>query len=273
MAANDVPEYLNELIPYRCPKCGHTRRFATLRELRQHLQAEHSFQMGFIKPRTRAQVFRGAPESSGSSNFARSLSSEEKISGTSSKYGSDPINNLYRNNDEYYNESKTFRETSPLLKSFKEETEMLEKELQQARHNEMKHKAQSMRSLNESYVNSDFKTSLGSLQKTPGLSRSDCPEIFQTNFVEKTKTKTPLSRGQFGSSNDFKSTLDSLKTEVMKSRMNQWVTTDALYKSQDLLKEMETAAETKCQEQRKIIETLVQGKLNAFFFLKDKLLC
>lgn len=265
MAANDVPEYLNELIPYRCPKCGHTRRFATLRELRQHLQAEHSFQMGFIKPRARAQVFRGAHESTGSSNFARSLSSEEKFSGTSSKYESDPVNELYRNNDKNYNGSKSFRETSPLLKSFKEETEVLEKELQQARQNEMRHKAQSMRALNESYVNSDFITSLGSLQRTSELSRSDYPENFQRNSVEKTKTKTPLLRGQFGSSNDFKSTLDSLNTEVMKSRMNQWVTTDALYKSQDLLKEMETAAETKCQEQRKIIETLVQGKLTRFF--------
>lgn len=271
MASNDVPEYLNELIPFRCPKCGHLRRFATLRELRQHLQSEHSFLMGFIKPHARARVFKGSHGGSNSSTVSRSLSSEDMFNGMRSKYGRDTINELRRNNNEY-DGSKKFRDTSPLLKSFKEETELLEKELQQARQNEMKHKTLSMHNLTESSVNADFKKSLEAIQRPTESKRkpentireytNSYPVHYQTNMVEKPQTQSCefSPRGHNGSNYDFKRTLETLNSEVMRSRMNQWVTTDALYRSQDLLKDMEVAAEQKCEEQKGIIEQLMLGK-------------
>jgi hypothetical protein len=228
--------------------------------------------MGFVKPHARAHVFKGTRDGSNSSSFSRSLSSEDMFNGTSGKHGRDQVNELRRNNNEYDASRKFTRDTSPLLRSFKEETELLEKELQQARQNEMKHKTLSMHNLTECSVNTDFKKSLEAIQKptepkpkprnTTGEYTSINPAHFHTNFVNKTKSYEPFPHAQIGSNYDFKSTLDTLNSEVMKSRMNQWVTTDALYKSQDLLRGMETAAEMKCQEQKGIIEQLIQGEYN-----------
>lgn len=275
MASNDVPEYLNELIPYRCPKCGHMRRFATLRELRQHLQSEHSFQMGFVKPHERSHVFR-IRDTSGCSNTTPSQSSDDKLFRTNNKYDTDAVNKLRKSNSTFC-ENGHIREISPLLKSFKEETELLEKELQLARRNEINHKALSMHNLTESSINTDFKVSLEAIQSCgeptfkQEVNRGAKSELDtidtkspHRNVVEKTlqRNEPTLTIGQFGNTHDIKTTLNSLNAEVMKSRMNQWVTNDALYKSQDLLREMEVAAENKCQEQRGIIQQLVQGIYN-----------
>ncbi|XP_033756203.1 paramyosin-like [Pecten maximus] len=50
-------DILSDMIPYRCPKCGNKRRFAALRDLKLHLDVEHSFKMGCVKPRSRNDVF------------------------------------------------------------------------------------------------------------------------------------------------------------------------------------------------------------------------
>ena len=58
---------------------------------------------------------------------------------------------------------------------------------------------------------------------------------------------------------DFRSTLDTLNQEVIKSRKHQWDIADALHQSHDMMNDLETAAENKCKEQRDIIHQLMNG--------------
>ena len=245
---NDVPEYLNDLIPYRCPKCGHQRRFATLRELRMHLQNDHAFQMGYIKPHTRASVF------SKDSNIRYNVTQKENMKGMQSELFSDGAVSASADPVDY-------RESSPLLRSFKDEKNVLEMEVQKAKQNEMKNKALSMKHLSKDTFHADYQTSTGDLE-------------FEHNRRGKQSATVPVS----GSLEDYrghtkpnvhhqevKNALDRLNAQVMRSRLDQWVTSDALYKSQDILLSMEAAADANVREQQGIVQQLLKGITNIHF--------
>ena len=293
---NDVPEFLNELIPYRCPKCGHTRRFATLRELRQHLQRDHSYKMGCVKPHPRASIF----NSPGKQSISQNQDGDQRFYDSK---GDNRIGEKFRIDKENYY-TRDAREDSPLLRTFKDETAMLEMELQKAKQTELANKAASLHNLSTSSINTDFRSSIDSIPtKFEPKIKTDRPHFhhlpvptLQTNVLNfadsatlemKTTPWNLPSNGlysvptthastskpnvlppdiQTGRKNITPSTLplqnlqDSLNSEVMKSRFQHWATTDALYDTQDLLKQMEHEAESKCKQQREIIEQLVHGK-------------
>lgn len=284
---NEVPEFLNELIPYRCPKCGHARRFSTLRDLRHHLQRDHAYKMSCVRPNPRTSIF----------NSPRAVATES----ADIRYQDDKGNNLpdtkYRiNKANYYIRDE--REASPLLQSFKDETALLEMELQKAKQTEMAHKATSFHNLSSSSINIDFRSSLDNIHTCSEPKTKRDKLQFQQLPLPTLKTTTPhypnfasvasstdvwrfpspVLDGPFTnvsySNETFQQNLknehpfdipvysssESLNAEVMKSRLQQWATADALYETQDLLKRMEQEAEDKCKQQREIIEQLVQGR-------------
>lgn len=293
---NDVPEFLNELIPYRCPKCGHTRRFATLRELRHHLQRDHAYKMGCVKPHPRASIFNSPSDKN---DLHRPLQDEDAddIYRLAETNEGSRIRTKYRINAENYYKREE-RESSPLLQSFKDEAEKLEQELQKAKHTELRNKTASLHQLSNSSVKSDLKASLDGMFKTgegrisfqqlplsklpllsenllqePPSAHSDklksslsvshdhnffTPNAGQVTFSPSQRNATDVLGRDSSSLNQ---SVHSLNAEIMKSRFSQWATSDALYETKDRLREMEQALE-KCSEQHNAkIEQLVQGRV------------
>lgn len=194
---NATVDYLTDLVPYRCPKCGNHRRFATMRELKRHLESDHAFKTACIKPaifRTSEDKMSKDGENASEQNYI--IKSERLFTSAQGEVDSNFDNDR----------------ASPLLQSYKEDATLLELELQLCKQNEMRHKTENLRVLSGNTVNSDFK-----------------------------------------------STLDSLSKEVVKSRKQQWDTADQLYKSHDVISGLQEAAENKCKEQRDIIRQLLDG--------------
>ncbi|KAL4231532.1 hypothetical protein ACF0H5_009113 [Mactra antiquata] len=245
---NDVSAYLNELIPYRCPKCGNLRRFATLRELRQHLQIEHSFQMGFIKPHSRACVFKR----SNNGNYG-DIQHQNRRSSIDNDIST-------RKDNRVVNQMSDFRDSSPLLSSFKSETELLEKELQLAIQTEMKHKTSSMQNLTNNSINTDCHNTLNTIlagkpSNRTGVSKPSLKSDQHNHQLFEEKRKVPI----FPHIDQPTITpLSHINPDIHQSYLNQWITRDSLRKSHDLLHEMENTVENKCQEQRDVIQQLIQ---------------
>ncbi|KAL5022592.1 hypothetical protein ScPMuIL_001747 [Solemya velum] len=105
-------DFLKDIIPYRCPKCGNSKKFATLRELKSHLEKEHSFKMGFVKPRTRVKVF---------SHRAKSLSSSDDEHHMPTRL---PLVQEAREDD---------KRLSTLMDSYREDARVLEEQLRSAK--------------------------------------------------------------------------------------------------------------------------------------------
>ena len=202
---NDSVGYVTDLVPYRCPKCGNRRRFATLRELKHHFDAEHAFKTACIKP-VRADIF----------SSERNKTSRKEPKGSnyiikSERFFTDTHDNKNKL-EELSNDPQVTDRASPLLQSYKDDAVVLELELQMAKQNEMRNKTDNLRVLSGNTVN-----------------------------------------------RDFRSTLDTLNHEVMKTRKQQWDIADALHQSHDFMNSLETAAENTCREQRGIIHQLMNG--------------
>lgn len=117
---NDL-DYLNDIIPYRCPKCGDDRKFSSLSDLRLHLEKNHSYQIGYVRPHSRTQVF-----------DAKSVKTKENMSSVR-----DGV--MFKESTEENITSSDGR-SSPLLLSFKEDARILERRLQAAKEAEMRNK-------------------------------------------------------------------------------------------------------------------------------------
>ena len=133
-------DFLSDVIPYRCPKCGDFRKFPTLRELKRHLEYDHSFKMGCVRPRARAKVFSYKVDDSKPSPRERSLEQRLKQALADDKW-----RKASRSRDElFHSDSSVNRQAddrnSPLLDTFREETRRLERKLQQAKELEMSNK-------------------------------------------------------------------------------------------------------------------------------------
>lgn len=314
---NEVPEFLNELIPYRCPKCGHTRRFSTLRELRQHLQIDHAYKMGCVKPHPRASIFNNTLDRHGLNNSSTVSENQKNTEFQSTEAGNGHRLNIKYQIDKLNSLKKDERESSPLLKSFKDETAALERELQRAKQMELAHKATSLHNLSNSSINSDFKLNLENIHtnfepKTKGnnffqqlpLPKLQIPNtsssvtmttsnpdmwrfprrqhndaFFSNSFPDRTQLQISNASSLQGRIHDNaerlvtplqslpNSATNSLNSEVLKSRFHHWATSDALYETQDLLRQMEKEAENKCKQQREIIEQLAQGTVMMINFI------
>ena len=197
----DPADYVADLIPYRCPKCGNRQKFATLRELKLHIESTHSFKTA----RARPAIFRADKKKE---SQKRQPTSEHNFVIKSERFFANRHDDVTKLPEDSLDPDRT----SPLLQSYKDDATFLEMELQMSKQNEMRHKTDNLRALSGNTVNSDFK-----------------------------------------------STLDALSSEVVKSRRQQWDTADALYKSHDVMTGLELAAENKCQEQRDIIHQLING--------------
>ena len=192
-----------DLIPYRCPKCGDRRRFATLRELKHHLESDHSFKTACVRP----AIFRQGKNKR--ITDASDRTKDQSFVITSER--------LFRNHDgaNGYDDCDRFLTNdrmSPLLQSFKDDAAMLELELQMSKQNELRNKTENMRALSGSAINADFRN-----------------------------------------------ILDSLNSEVVKTRNQHWNTANELYKSHDVINGLEQAAENKCKEQGELIRQLLDG--------------
>lgn len=116
-------DYLNDIIPYRCPKCRDERKFFSLSDLRLHLDKNHSYQIGYVRPRTRTQVF-----------DAKSAKTKENNSINEGKMKASSPRSRNRSSD---------GRSSPLLLSFKEDARILESQLKAAKEAEMRNKERS----------------------------------------------------------------------------------------------------------------------------------
>lgn len=116
-------DYLNDIIPYRCPKCRDERKFSSLSDLRLHLDKNHSYQVGYVRPRARMQVF-----------DAKSEKTKENNSINEGKRKTSSPRLEIRSSD---------GRSSPLLLSFKEDARILESQLRAAKEAEMRNKERS----------------------------------------------------------------------------------------------------------------------------------
>ena len=202
-AAGPDTDCIEDLIPYRCPKCGDRRRFATLRELKHHLESDHAFKTACVRP----AIFRHGKDKAATN--ATNRTKEQNFVITSERL----FGNYHgANNNEDSDRYLTNERVSPLLQSYKDDAAMLELELQMSKQNEMRNKTENFKALRVSAINADFKN-----------------------------------------------ILDSLNSEVVRTRTQQWNTADKLYKSHDVINGLEEAAENKCKEQRELIRQLLDG--------------
>lgn len=119
---NDL-DYLNDIIPYRCPKCRDERKFSSLSDLRNHLDKNHSFQVGYVRPHSRTQLF-----------DAKSAKTKENNS----------INERrIQTNLNLMKGVPSDGRSSPILLSFKEDARILESQLQAAKEAERRNKEKS----------------------------------------------------------------------------------------------------------------------------------
>ncbi|KAH3855810.1 uncharacterized protein LOC127871097 [Dreissena polymorpha] len=247
---NDVPAFLNELIPFRCPKCGNSRRFATLRELRQHLQHDHSFQMGFVKPHTRAQLF-----DTTATDIDNCLERGPEI-WTQRSPCSDAKKVLNKRNlDKNDNWRRELRESSPLLQLFKDESEHLEQEVQRAKIEEIRNKASSMHHLSSSMLFDDYTTKLDSIPiNIDNLTGHRGPSLL--SFSPSLNVNSRIGRG--GPSTNISRDGISKMPVTITDMTRPGAQTEALSKSHDLLQHMQSIVDEKCLQQRRIIEDLVR---------------
>ncbi|XP_021351661.1 uncharacterized protein LOC110449242 [Mizuhopecten yessoensis] len=115
-------DLLSDMIPYRCPKCGNQRKFAALRNLKHHLDEEHSFKMGCVKPRSRNKVFNH-----------RMVTEKPKV--TTGKYIKTKYGGTFSprssDSDENY---------GSMLKYYEDEAKILERKVKMAKETEIKNK-------------------------------------------------------------------------------------------------------------------------------------
>ncbi|XP_061194337.1 uncharacterized protein LOC133202515 [Saccostrea echinata] len=119
---NDI-DYLNDIIPYRCPKCRDERKFSSLSDLRLHLEKNHSYQVGYVRPHSRTQVF-----------DAKSVKTKHNTT----------INKGFMREEPSCSRNGSLDgRSSPLLLSFKEDARILESELKAAKEAERRNKMRS----------------------------------------------------------------------------------------------------------------------------------
>ena len=217
--------------------------------------------MGFVKPHTRAQLFDGAVKTSPSS-YNRPVVSRPDVT------------NLPWARQE--------REKSPLLQSFKDEAERLEREVQSAKHRELQHKTRSMQEMIGSSVTSDqpandpkrvtghfnfevkTKTKPIYVNVQSPVTRSGI-ETFATSPIPRFSVlnnattadvsvvrNPPINSLPVSGYTTFTTTQnnDAMKTQLM---------TSPLEEAAEMTRRMEQLAAERGRQQRQIIEELVQG--------------
>ncbi|KAJ8317314.1 hypothetical protein KUTeg_005218, partial [Tegillarca granosa] len=137
-------DFLNDVIPYRCPKCGDNRKFSKLGDLKLHLEADHSYKVGYVKPRTRVKVFSHSATKGGNKSknetCLKKLGENDMSSDNSWKNGtgSDCDSQSEKRAGKVNEKRRGEREISPLLQSYKQDAKALEMKIKMAKESEMK---------------------------------------------------------------------------------------------------------------------------------------
>lgn len=147
-SASDA-DMLSDMVPYRCPKCGNQQRFSTLKDLKLHLDEEHAFKMGCVKPRSRNKVFNHRMEGE-KSNVTLGKYVKTKRGGKFSPRSSDSGSGQ-----------------GSILKCYDNEAKFLERKVEMAKETELKNK------LNRNI-----------LSKSRGDNQVDVPSPRGDNFKE-----------------------------------------------------------------------------------------
>lgn len=119
-------DFLKDIIPYRCPKCGDSRKFTSLRDLKLHLNSEHAFKVGCVKPRSRTTIF----DNKGHNSRKKTANRENLSRQWSSSY------------DSRRSSSESYGRESPLFQSYKDDARVLEGQLESAREYERNNRRQ-----------------------------------------------------------------------------------------------------------------------------------
>ncbi|CAC5395562.1 unnamed protein product [Mytilus coruscus] len=119
-------DFLKDIIPYRCPKCGDSRKFTSLRDLKLHLNSEHAFKVGCVKPRSRTTIF----DNKGHNARKKTANRENLSRQWSSSY------------DSRRSSSESYGRESPLFQSYKDDARVLESQLESAREYERNNRRQ-----------------------------------------------------------------------------------------------------------------------------------
>ncbi|KAK3095300.1 hypothetical protein FSP39_012966 [Pinctada imbricata] len=218
-------DYLSDIIPYRCPKCGDTRVFTSLRELKRHLETDHAYKMGFVKPRTRAKVFSYSVDDS--KPFPKDIANTRGWTG----YNKDGPARLRTGISTRYTDKDD--ENSPLLDTFRDENKRLERRVQLAKETEM------MNKLNRGVKGGD----------------QDGRHVHKTTKVDRNDVMSRLTAPDVSLTESIR----SLNEEICKSRQHQWDTANNLYRSEHVITGIEKAAEQRCHEQQGIIQELANS--------------
>ena len=287
-------DFLSDVIPYRCPKCGDFRKFPTLRELKRHLEYDHSFKMGCVRPRARAKVFSYKVDDSKPSPRERSLERRLKQALADDKWSK-----ASRSRDElFHSDSSVNRQAgdrnSPLLDTFREETRRLERKLQQAKELEMANKTnrgmskKSMKEESEGRVFGDgirdidrslLRDSIKSLTDELYKSREDLKESANTLYRSEyrghghgleTSAKTPYRPDYIGHMLDDTATNVAFKSDYIGQRLDKsdyigqrlgesGYIGQRLGESDYIGQRLEEAAERRCHDQQGVIRELVDS--------------
>ena len=171
-------DYITDLIPYRCPKCGDRRRFATLRELKHHLESDHAFKTACVRP----AIFRQGKDKA-TKNATERAKEQSFVIKSERLFRKHQEANVNEDSD-----CNLFTERmSPLLQSYKDDAAILELELQMSKQNEMRNKTENLRALHGSAINTDFKNILGSLSsevvKTRKQHWNTADELYKSHDI------------------------------------------------------------------------------------------
>lgn len=150
-------DFLKDIIPYRCPKCGDSRKFTSLRDLKLHLNAEHAFKVGCVKPRTRTTIF----DHKGHNSKKRTANKENLSRQWSSSYDS----------RQSLTSSESYEQDLPVIQSYREDARMLERQLESAR--EFERNKRSMPSMYRSHSYDPLNSTLDKLNKDVMNSRKN----------------------------------------------------------------------------------------------------
>lgn len=150
-------DFLKDVIPYRCPKCGDSRKFSSLRDLKLHLNAEHAFKVGCVKPRTRTNIFDNKVHNSRKRNTNKENLSRQWSSSYDSRQS--------------LTSSESYDQDLPVLQSYREDARMLERQLESAR--EFERNKRMMQNFSRSHSYDPLNSTLDKLNKDVMNSRKN----------------------------------------------------------------------------------------------------
>ncbi|XP_035826595.1 uncharacterized protein LOC101851315 [Aplysia californica] len=279
---------MDSSIPFRCPKCGDNAQFATLSELRGHLEADHSYLSG--KPRHRAVVsnLQGATNLGDSSSLMDLYNNEsQRLEQIIQKHKENELNNRRKRNESLNgsrNDQDSFGQGARRIRNidranfrtYGHPASRTSKYKLNAARNQIPAERIVQRELrsstpNDHELHGDDGEGRDRLRDTVEQAlRKVLVETLQDDTVDDTKdvripqemspTVSRIIPTQEESGNDahVTGTVKALSNEILLERASQRATADSLFSAQDVLSNVEFAAEKRLSQQQELINKLAQ---------------